>query len=389
MHLSTHTLTWLLLVPVVAGSLYNLICLAVVVWFCRSRQRGGDPTAPWPAVTILRPVRGLEKGLLENLRTLYRQDYPDYQVVLSVQAADDPALPLLRQVQQEAGSDRVSVVVTDRWVGPNGKVNNLVGGLTAARHDFLVISDSDVRLRPDYLRAILAPFADPAVGCVNTLHKSSHADKWTERIGLLHINADYLQSVIFAYVVGAAGFCLGPSVALRRSTLKEIGGLESLADYLAEDFEIGRRTWEAGQRVVLLPYTVDTVVDFASTADWWRHLMYWDQNSRAAAPVGSFAIVLVRAVPFALLFALARGLDVLGLTVLGTTVAIRLATAAGMLGWGFQDREGLRSLPWLPVRDLLGLATWALSFTRRTVVWRGVRYRLVRHGRIEACPDRE
>jgi ceramide glucosyltransferase len=389
MLLFTHMLTWLLLVPVVAGSLYSLICLAVVLRFYRSRQRGEDPTAPWPAVTVLRPVCGLEKGLLENLRSLYRQDYPDYQVVLSVQAADDPALPLLRQVQQEAGSDRVSVVVMDRWVGPNGKVNNLVGGLTAARHDFLVISDSDVRLRPDYLRAILAPFADPAVGCVNTLYKVSHADKWTERIGLLNINADHLPSAIFAYVLGVAGFCLGPSVALRRSTLKEIGGLESLADYLAEDFEIGRRTWEAGQRVVLLPYRVDTVVDFASIADWWRHLVYWDQNSRAATPAGFFATVLVRAVPFALLFALARGLDVLGLTVLGATAAIRLGTAAGMLGWGFQDREGLRSLPWLLVRDLLGLATWALAFTRRTVVWRGVRYRLVRHGRIEAHPDRE
>jgi ceramide glucosyltransferase len=376
-------LAWICLVPAVAGSVYAVLCLLAVA---RLRTRKEPPPrhtfAEWPPVSMLKPVCGLEKGLAENLRRACRLDYPAYQVVLSVQAPDDPALPLLREVAAEFGPERATVVVGDRRVGANGKINNLVGALAHARHDILVISDSDVRLRPDYLKTVVAPLADPAVGYVCTYYRAVEADNWLERLELLTLNADLTVHMTFAQVTGAVRFLMGASTALRRSTLEAVGGFEALADYLAEDFELGRRIWESGGQPVILPYRVDTVVDLDRLARWWHHLVHWDQCNRAARPVGSFAAVVIRAMPFALLFAVLRLGDAAGLAVLGGALLARLATAAVILGWGFRDGEGLRSLWLLPLRDLAGLASWVAAFTRRTTVWRGRTFRLTRHGRL-------
>jgi len=371
------------LIPTIAGSIYLILCL-LAVWRFRTQPRysSRDSFSKWPPITILKPVRGLEKNLEHNLRSACLQDYPEFQVVLSVQDRDDPALPLLEKIEQAFGSKRVSVVIGNRQVGPNGKVNNLFGALPYARYDILVISDSDVCLEPDYLKAIVAPLADPNVGCVCTLYKATHADRWYEKMELLTLNADFIPSVIFASVTGASKFCLGSSVALRRSSLKEMGGLEALADYLAEDYEIGRRLWASGKSVAVVPYFVEIVVDLKNLFQWWDHQVCWDQKTRAAQPVGFFATLLIRSVPFAFLFAACRLGDASGLMVLAGATGIRLAAAAVILGWGLSDREGLRSLVFLPLRDLTALISWLLAFTKKTVSWRGAELMLGHDGRL-------
>jgi len=331
---------------------------------------------------MLKPVHGLEKNQRENLRSACLQDYPLFQVVFSVQTPDDPAVSLLREIQREFGPEKVTVAIENRHVGSNGKINNMVGGLPYARHEILVISDSDVRLRPDYLKTIIAPLADPEVGCVCTLYKASCAETWFEKMELLTLNADFMASVIFAHVTGASKFCLGASVALRRSTLEEIGGLEALADYLVEDYEMGRRIWCSGKKISIVPYFIDTMVDLKSPSQWWNHQVYWDQNTRAARPVAFLATAIIRSTPFALLFASMRRLDGVGLTVLGAAMLVRMATAAMTLGWGFRDREGLKSLALLPFRDLAGLVSWFLALTRKTTIWRGSKFILTRDGRL-------
>jgi ceramide glucosyltransferase len=372
------------LLPALGGSVYAVLCLVAALAFSRRVVAApqADPARAWPAVTVLKPVHGLEKDLAANLRTACTQDYPDYQVVLSVQRAGDPAIPLLHEIEREFGPQRVSVVVAESEPVFNGKVQNLLIGLRAARHDVLVISDSDVRLAPDYLRAIVAPLADPAVGCVCTLYRAVRADNWCERLELLTLNADFIPSVVFAEMTGASDFCTGSSLALRRSTLEAIGGLESLADYLVEDYEIGRRIRTRGMQVRVLPYFVETLMDFARPSRWWGHQVYWDQNTRAARPIGFTATVLTRSVPFGLLFAAVRGFDPLGLSVLAAVLAIRLGAAALILSRALRDREGLRSLYLLPLRDLAGLASWALALTRKSFVWRGLEFGLTRDGRI-------
>jgi ceramide glucosyltransferase len=375
----------LFLGPTLTGSIYAVLSAAAVLLFFHRARRAALPAAgaPLPPVSLLKPVYGLEKHLRENLRSACLQDYPQYQVVISVQRLDDPALPLVREIEREFGPARVTVAVSASEPVVNGKIQNLVGALAAARHDVLVISDSDVVLRPDYLRAIVVPLADPTVGYVCTLYRATRAARWFERLELLTLNADFVVNVIFASLTGASGFCLGASTALRRSTLEEIGGLDALADYLVEDFEMGRRIRARGRRGVLLPYITDTVVDLPSAAAWWRHHVYWDQNTRAARPGGFFASVLIRPLPCALLYAALRMFDDVGMLVLGTTLAIRLATAALVLGpRGLRDREGLASLWLLPLRDLAGLASWVLALSKRTFEWRGLVFGLTRDGRI-------
>ncbi len=371
------------LIPVIAGSIYSILCL-LAMW--RFRAHSKPPTgcsfSEWPEVTILKPLRGLEKNQELNLRSACQQDYPEFQVILSVQDPDDPSLPLLRKIEQAFDSKRIAVVIGNRHVGPNGKIDNLLGALPYARHDILVVSDSDVRLEPDYLKTIIAPLADPDVGCACTLYKAAHADRWYEKMELLTLNADFIPSVIFASVTGASKFCLGSSMAFRRNSLEEMGGLESLADYLAEDYEMGRRFWVSGKRIAVVPYFVETVVDLKSFSVWWSHQICWDQKTRAAQPAGFFATLLIRSVPFGLLFAAFRLLDGAGLMVLGGAIGLRLATAAVGLRWGLRDREGLRSLALLPLRDLTALITWLLAFTKKTVTWRGAELTLARDGRL-------
>ena len=218
------------------------------------------------------------------------------------------------------------------------------------------------------------------VGYACTIYRGVRAEHWFERLEALSLH-DFTADVVFSDMTGASKWCMGSSIAFRRSILKEIGGLEPLAQYLVEDFEMGRRIHAKGFKAVLVPYTVDTVVDLGSAREWWNHQLYWDLNTRMARLGGFLAQVVIRSVPFALLFAAVRLFDFVGLGVLAGALAFRLGATAITLRM-LEDREGLRSLFWLPVRDVAGLGIWLLALVRRTVVWRGVTYRLTRDGRM-------
>ena len=370
-----------LLVPILGGWIYALLCVAAVLVHARRRPEVLTNASPLPAVTILKPVHGLEKNLAENLRSCCNLDYPEYQVVLSVQRVDDPALPLLRELEQEFGPERVTVAVTDSEPVVNGKIQNLLGGMKAARHQVVLISDSDMYLRPDYLRTIVAPLADPDVGCACTLYRATDADSWFEKLELLSYNSEFIVNVIFADVTGAYEFGPGCSVAIRRRALDDIGGLEPLLEYLVEDFELVRRIQAAGYRTVIVPYFADTTVDLERPGQWFDHQVYWDQNTRAVNPWGFFFTFLIQPLPFALVFALLRGFDPLGWAALLGTLAVRLGSRA-VIFRAIEDREGPRLLAWLPLRDLAGFGSWLVALTKRTFVWRDIRFGLTRDGRI-------
>ncbi len=374
---------WLCLIPALSGSLFWMLCLGAAARFLR-RPRAPEPAA-WPPVTLLKLVRGWERGLEENLRSACVQDYPDYQVIFSVHGENDPALPLLGRLQAEFGPERVTVVVGSVRVGTNGKINNLAGALPHARHEILVLSDSDAYLPPRYLKAMVAALLVPDVGYASSLYRAGGVRTLSERLMLLTLDADFLPSAVFAYETGASKFCLGASVALRGATLERIGGPAALADYLVEDYEMGRRITALGLRHALVPFVVEITLDVPNFPAWWRQQVQWDQKTRAARPRAFFATVVVRSVPFALLFLLLRRADALGLAVFGAALGVRWATAALWLRWGLHDREGLRSLAWLPLRDLLGLVSWAAAQLRRTTVWRGENFVLTRDGRLQAA----
>jgi ceramide glucosyltransferase len=370
----------LLAIPVAVGCVYLCLRVAAALAF-RLRRPAAEPAGEWPAVSILKPVCGLDEGLEENLRSVCAQDYPAaYQVVLSAQRADDPALPILRRLAFELGPERVTLTVASGEPQANGKVFNLANALRAARHDVLLISDSDVRVPPDHLRAIVAPLSDPRVGYSQTLYRGSGARRWFERLELLSLH-DFVADVVFAFMTGASGFCLGSSVVLRRATLEAIGGFEALSEYLVEDYEMGRRIRALGLGLALVRRPVDTIVGLASARAWWEHQLYWDQNTRHARPIGFLATILIRPVPFALLLALGRLFDPVGAVVLAGVLGLRLATTAAVMAL-LGEREGLRSLLWFPARDLAALGTWLVALRRRSVVWRGVEFELTTDGRM-------
>lgn len=379
--------TWLILTALAGGTVCWMATLVAAMFF-RSRYKGpAHPCEPWPSVSLLKPVCGLEKNLASNLRTACEQDYPDFQVIFSVQHQDDPALVILFELQREFGSERVKVVVSDTQVGANGKINNLAGALPHAQNDVLVISDSDVRLRPDYLKAIVAPLADPGIGGVSTFFQAVDAGSWYEQMELLTLNADHFAIAMLGAFIGVSDFCFGASFALRRETLSRIGGLSDLGNYLVEDNEMGQRILRSGCRLAIVPYVVETTIDLKSPSQWWRKMTYWDQNTRAAKP-GVFAVsVILRTIPLALLFAIGRGFDSLGLTVLGAAVTVRLLAAMAVFGLALRDRKSLRSIWLVPLKDLISVYWFIHAFFNRSVVWRGTTLRLTRDGRfIPAAP---
>jgi ceramide glucosyltransferase len=365
----------------VCGSAYVLLCVATAAVF-RVRMARAPRARQLPPVTILKPLYGADKALLQNLRAACSLDYPDYQVVLSVQRLDDPAIPIMRQVEREFGGQRVTLAISESEVRANGKVQNLENAYALARHDVLVISDSDIRLPPDYLRVIVAPLEDPHVGCVCTPYRAIDAKHWYEKLELLTMNADFVPNLIFASVAGLLTFGLGASMCFRRADLEAIGGFAAFREQLAEDYVMAERIEGLGRRVELAPYFVDMEVDLDSPAQWWEHQLYWDQNTRAMRPAGYAATVVVRAVPFALFYALLTGLSTAGLAVLAATLAVRLLGAAYTLGPVMKDREGMAALWLLPLRDVFGLAIWLMTVLKRGYVHRGRRFGLMADGRI-------
>ena len=358
--------------------MFCLLCVWAAAAFMRRGTRAG---AYRPPVTVLKPIYGLDKELEQNLLTLCRQDYPDYQIVFSVQRASDPALPLLRRLAEQY-ADRVILVLKEATPVVNGKVQNLTNALEFARHDVLIISDSDARLAPNYISNIVAPLEDANVGYVCTLYRSFRADHWWERLELLSLNADFVPALIFSYVTGASNFLIGATVAFRRSDLEATGGMAALGDYLVEDYELGKRLVKLGKRMVLVPHVVDLVADYPQFNAWWHHQVYWDQNTWAANPIGFALTILTRSVPFALLFAAVRGFDAPGIGTFIVALAIRLGTAALISGRYLKDHEGVSALWLLPIRDLFALVSWYIALTRRTFVWRGHKFGLTKEGRI-------
>jgi ceramide glucosyltransferase len=378
---------WLLAIAVTSGMAVWLATAVCAFAFRARRKPRSGPAAGLPPITLLKPVYGVEKNLRENLRTACLQDYPEYQVVFSVQRRDDPAIPILRELEREFGPELVTVVVESVEVGLNGKINNLCGAFPHARHDVLVISDSDVHLGPDFLARMVEPLADPSVGAVTTFFRARGAERWYEKFELLTLNGDQFPMAIFASATRITEFCFGASTAITRRTLERIGGFEAFGHSLVEDTEMGRRIQELGQRLVAIPYVVDTTVDLRSPADWVRKQIYWDQNTIAAVPGVYAASLCLRVIPLALLYAALRGGDTIGLAFFATALGVRLVTVATVFSVALGDTEGLRALWLVPIKDVLGIVWVVRAIFARTVVWRGVELSIGAGGRLSASPS--
>lgn len=347
-----------------------LTLLALAAWHFRRPDKAG---ADLPPVTVLKPLCGAEPGLYEHLRGFCEQDYPEYQIIFGVRDPADPACAVALRLIGEFPSLQIDVVVDPRQHGSNLKVSNLVNMLATARHEYLVMADSDAFVGPDYLAAVTAPLRDPSVGLVTCTYRDVPTGSIWSRLGAMYINEWYLPSVLLAWLFGYEGYVSGQTMCMRQDTVRKIGGLAAVADHLADDHRLGELVSALGLRIVLSPYVVEGEhheQDYASLA---RHEIRWMRTIRVLRPRSFRLIFLSFSFPVAcaglLLAAGGQGPAPGAWALFGITALVRLV-------FYFVPRiEGKRCL-WddlwlLPVRDLLLCWIWCRSFFTSRVTWRG------------------
>lgn len=357
-----------------ACCLYYLI--AIVAALRREPVAGGPHTPP---VSVLKPVRGVDRQFYDCIRSQASQDYPEFELLFALRDPQDPAANEIRRLAAEFPGRRIEVLQIERDLGPNDKVNGLERGRGESRHDILVVNDSDIRVGRGYLRAVAAPLADPAVGLVTCLYRGVPAGTLPSMLEALWIATEFQVSVLVARLLGVR-FALGATMAVRRRQLEEAGGFAPLAGYLADDYQLGKRMGDRDLRIALANHVVETVLPADGWKESWRHRLRWGRTLRVCRPLGYAGMVVTFAVPLAVA-ALALSPPLWPLAAAAVALRLLAALLVGFIRLG--DANVLRYILLIPIGDLLSLLIWAASLLGRQVVWRGVRFRLERDGRLK------
>jgi ceramide glucosyltransferase len=373
-----HCVQDLLLLLSLGGIAYALLCLYGAYDFPRPPPISGFT----PPVTVLKPVRGVDAEVYENFSSFCRQDYPTYQLVFGVLDPDDPVIPVIAQLINGFATHHIHLVVNPTQRGANRKVSSLQNMLPTAAHEWLVITDSDMRVTPDYLQRVVPLLQDEHVGLVTCPYRGTQPRSLAAVLEALHMSCDFMPSVLVARRVQAMRFAFGSTMALRRSVLHAIGGFESLVDYVADDRELGYRVAQAGYDLCLVPYVVHSVLGKVSFREMFQRRLRWARTNRVCAPKGWAGVCLTYGTALALLFLLASGFSRLGWLVFGMMLALRLLTTCLIAGYYLGDDTLPRFFRLLPMNDMLDLLIWALSWVGSTITWRGRRLRLRQDGKM-------
>ncbi len=369
---------------IAAFPLLYLLYASGCMYFWKPERQGGE-AAIRPPITVLKPVCGFEPSLYRNLKSFCDQAYPEFQIVFGISREDDTAVPVLRRLIAEYPDRDITLAIGGMGDVANPKIGNLANMERHAKHDFLVVSDSDVLVGDGFLDAVAYRLQDRRVGVLSCPYVGRSRGGLVSRLGALSINEWFMPSVLVARSLSPLGFCLGAVMAIRREVLEQIGGFAALQSYIADDYMLGRLVRDAGYEVELLGYTVGTSVSETHLADLWRHEVRWARTIRTMEPLGHLFSVVTLVTPMAALAALVAQEWVLGVGALATGVALRIA-----MGYMVEARLGIRDqmVFWLaPVRDVLSFVVWVASFLGRKVAWRGARFTILRDGRIEPVKD--
>jgi ceramide glucosyltransferase len=372
-------LVTLLLLLLAASWIYWLVAWWMTrVFFRSSRHASQDYT---PGVSILKPVRGLDAQALRNYASFCRQDYPCYELLFGFSDPEDPAVHLVRQLQNDYPHTRIRLICGPA-LGTNRKASLLHHLAAEARHDILVVSDSDMRVTPDYLRRVVAPLADPSTGLVTCCYRAEASRTLAAGLEALQIGVVFLPSVIIANCLFKFGFAMGSTAALRRRDLDRLGGFQAITDYLADDYQLGARIAQLGLGVHLSDYVVATVLGETDFVEQWHREVRWTRCARVSRPWCYPGLLISFTMPLALLLLLLSGFAIVGWQALAVSLAVRWLVAFLVSGYT-GDVESRRWLPCLPLRDLLSALVWLAGGLGRHIVWRGDRFVLHSDGRME------
>jgi ceramide glucosyltransferase len=359
------------------GSLffYFLSALSMVSFLRDRRKQFKQPPLPesqLPPVSILKPLKGVDPEIWESLCSHCEQDYHEFQLIFGVSDPADPAFEVVRKLQAKYPNLPIELIVCDRVLGTNIKVSNLAQMLPAARHELLLVNDSDIRVPPDYLRKVIAPLADSSVGLVTCLYRGVASPTIGSRLEALGISTDFMPGVLSArFLEKGLRFGLGSTLAFRRRELEAIGGFEGLLDYLADDYELGRRIASTGKKVELSATTVTTFLPAYTLRQFFRHQLRWSRTIRDARRWGYAGLFFTFGMPWALLTLLAAHGAAWAWSLFSLTFAMRLAVGFVASILVLNDDQFFRHILLLPLRDLIAPLFWAASFMGNRIYWRG------------------
>lgn len=363
---------------ILAATLIAMIYQLAAVWALRRFTRQIAPLAPPQAVTILKPLCGAEPDLLANLRSFWRDDWPDLRMVCGVADPDDPAAAVVRQLQAELPQADIRLVTGRPATAANAKIANVMAMMAQANGGILVIADSDMAAPPDYLPALVASLNQMGVGLATCLYVGTPAADLWSRLGAMGINHNFLPSALVAQALGRKDGCFGATMALHRDTLERMGGFAICADHLADDYALGQAVRRLGLSIALAPVLVTDHVHEAGFSGLLAHEIRWGRTIATLAPWSYGGTILTQPVMLALLGAIMAG--PLGWGVLGAALVWRLLVVRQM------DRalnQVPTALALVPLREMLSFVVFIAAFCGRSVRWRGRRYRIFRDGRLK------
>jgi len=373
----------------VFGLLTSTVFAGMVLAGARKHLREPAPTAGFtPPLSLLKPLHGMEPDLEAHLATFFEQDYPEFEILFCAREADDPGIAAARRVADRYPHVPTRFFSTGEPKYINAKVHSMEVMAEAARHEILVISDSDVRVAPGYLRAVAAPFEDTKVGAMTCLYRgiAAQGGLWARLEGV-GMSVEMTAGVLVANMLEGMQFVLGPTMAVRRECVTAIGGMGVFGDFCSDDFLLGNLVYRQGRRVVLSRHVIDHLILNVSFLDSLKHQVRWMKSTRFSRPKGHFGTSLTFSMPFGLLglgAAWGLGYPVVGAALLGWSVVTRWAIgwAAGRLVVHDPSWFGVYVL--FPLRDLMGFGFWAASYVSNRILWRGRVYELLAEGRMRA-----
>jgi ceramide glucosyltransferase len=365
----------LLLIALAPFAYYIIAIIAARRFFGRRRSarlesenRSSDFTPP---VSILKPIYGLDRETYENYASFCRQDYPQFEILFCVSDDSDPAVPVIQKLIQDFPERSIRLLIGSDPLGASDKVNKLCRLVREARHEIVIVTDSDVRVDPGYLRAIAAPFRDPAVGGVTCLYRGLTDGGFGADLEAIGNSTDFAAGVLVNWLGGKIDFMLGAMMATTKKYLAEIGGFEAIVDYFCDDFELGNRLAAKGRRIELSTFPAAIVYPHETFAQAFRHQVRWNLSIRYSRPAGHLGLIFTQGLPWTILAIILAPTTAIALAYLAAYIVLRSEMARNVGVWGMQDRALRSQKAMLPVRDAFAFVVWLASFFPQRIHWRG------------------
>ena len=366
--------------------IYYFLALYSSWRFFRNTSRSKQNLDFTPPVSNLKPIRGLDAEAYENFASYCMQDYPDYELLFGIGDGDGPVLEVIERLKRDFPERRIRVVHVSGHTAPNDKVVKLARLVSEAQYEVLAINDSDVRVRPDYLRSVVAPLRDPKVGAVTCLYVSTHEHTFLQKLQSIGMICDFYPGILVARQLDGVKFAFGQTIVTTRKHLAGFGGYSAIENRPADDLLVGRLVAEQGFEVELLPYAVETVADFRSLREFFFKRLRWMTVMRHMRPWGHLGLIFTQGLAWSVAAVAVHPTARVALIYLGGYMCVRVAMTWLIGVWGMKQKGIWKKMMLVPLWDAWALLIWLLSFGRRSIRWRDIDYRIREGMLVPATP---